>query len=139
MDGVTIYGLKAPIHLLKFDIETLELLVEQTYLNSVVNSTSPASDRLAESSASGSIILTDEYLYFAEESYLDERYPDLIRFLPQTISTFNAETGSFIKAEFVPENLNNGSSANTLLGRNVYRKRCYSNSVWIMGRCCFSL
>lgn len=110
-------GLKAPIHLLKFDIETLELLVEQTYLNSVVNSTSPASDRLAESTATGSIILTDEYLYFAEESYIDERYPDLIRFLPQTISTFSAETGSFIKAKFVPENLNNGSSASTLLGK----------------------
>lgn len=110
-------GLKAPIHLLKFDIETLELLVEQTYLNSIVNSTVPISDRLAESTAMGSLVLTDEYLYFAEESYIDERYPELIRFLPQTISTFNATTGEFIKAVFVPENLNNGSSASTLLGK----------------------
>ncbi len=110
-------GLKAPIHLLKFDIETLELLVEKTYLNSVVNSTTPPSDRLAEGSASGHIVLTNDHLYFTEESYIDERYPQLIRFLPQTISTFNATTGEFIKAVFVADNLNNGSSASTLLGK----------------------
>lgn len=87
------YQQSVPIQISKLNPVTLTPVQTVQYTNPIVLSTTPISDHMVNA---GKVIVTDEFMFYAHDEYLDETKLPVTRSLPRRISKFNKDTGAFI-------------------------------------------
>ena len=87
------YQQNVPILISRLDPVTLVPLQTVQYTNPIVLSTTPVSDQMVNV---GKVIVTDEFMFYAHDEYLDATKVPVTNSLPRRISKFNKVTGENI-------------------------------------------
>lgn len=116
-------GYKAPVIMMRLNHITFEQIVSTNFTNAVVNLSTPASDQMANE---GKLVLKDTNLYYTEDRYYDERYPQQIKYHDVSVSKFNRETGEFIGSKILDPEISSVSAYDFL--QFTYSPRIYTQT-----------
>ena len=116
------YQKNVPIQITRLDPVTLTPIQAVQYTNPIVLSTTPISDQMVNA---GKVIVTDEFMFYAHDEYLDATKVPVTNSLPRRISKFNKVTGEYISFESHEIRATDGNFSGGEIGY------VYNNMGWI--------